>query len=56
MASYKIQTSLRVDPDVLEKITGISKTEGRSTNAQIEYAIKEYIRKYEAEHGPVNVG
>ena len=55
MALYKVQTSLRLDPEVLDKITAIARLEERSTNAQYEYIIKEYIKKYEAENGPVEV-
>ena len=53
MRVFKIQTSLRLDNDLLEKLTVIAKAENRSVNAQIEYAVKENIRKYEAEFGPV---
>jgi hypothetical protein len=56
LKTYKTQTSLRIDSDVLEKLTAIAKAEKRSVNAQIEYAVKENIRRYEAEYGPVISG
>lgn len=55
MKIFKTQTSLRIDAEVLEKLAIIARAENRSVNAQIEYAIKENIRRYEAEHGPVTV-
>lgn len=48
MRTFKTQTSLRIDAEVLEKLAAIAKAENRSVNAQIEYAIKENIRRYEA--------
>jgi len=53
MSNYKIQTTLRLYPDVYEKVVAIAKAEHRSINAQLEFAIGENIKKYESEHGPI---
>lgn len=53
MAKSKIQTSLRVAPDVLEKITYIAELNHRSFNGQIECLIELCIEEYEKEHGVI---
>ncbi len=55
MATDKIQTGLRLKPPVLAKITAIAEAESRSLNGQIEYIVQEYIKKYEAIHGTVEI-
>lgn len=53
MATIKSQTGLRLEPDILEKITFIAKRNKRSFNAQVEFLVKECVDKYEQEHGPI---
>jgi len=55
MATDKIQTGLRLQQPVLEKITFIAKKEHRSLNAQIEYIVQEYIEQYEEKHGNIEI-
>ena len=55
MATDKIQTGLRLQRSVLEKITAIAKREHRSLNAQMEHAVQKYIDEYEAIQGAVPV-
>jgi len=55
MATNKIQTGLRLEPELLEKITAIAKKERRSLNSQIEYAVLQFVEKYEREHDDVKV-
>ncbi len=55
MATDKIQTGLRLREPDLTKITAIAKKEKRSFNGQIEYIVQEYIKKYEEEHGEVEI-
>lgn len=55
MATNKIQTGLRLEPETLFKITYIAKKQKRSLNAQLEYATLECIEKYEKEHGIIQV-
>ena len=55
MATNKIQTGIRFEPELLYKITQVSKNNKRSLNAQLEYLAQECVRLYEAEHGPIPV-
>ena len=55
MATNKIQTGIRFEPEVLYKITYIAKQNVRSLNAQLEFLAKECIRKYESENGEITV-
>lgn len=51
MAIYKIQTSLRIDPDLLEKLTVVAKEEKRSINSEIEHIIREYVKRFDVKDG-----
>jgi len=55
MATNKIQTGLRLEPDILKKATWIAKKEKRSLNAQLEYAVQKCVEEYESLHGSVPV-
>lgn len=55
MATNKIQTGLRLEPETLYKITYIAKKQKRSLNAQLEFATIECIEQYEEKHGPIPV-
>ena len=55
MATNKIQTGIRFEPELLYKITQIAKDNKRSLNAQLEFLAQECVRKYEAEHGLIPV-
>ncbi len=46
---------IEVDKDLHFKLHYIAKYEGRSGNGQILYLIKEYIRKFEKEHGEIEM-
>ena len=56
MATNKIQTGLRLDPETLFKITYIAKKQKRSLNAQLEFAAIECIEQYEEKYGPIPAG
>ena len=47
--------SLRIDEILNEKLIAISKEEGRSKNSEIEYILKQYVKKYERENGEIAV-
>ena len=47
VATNKIQTGIRFEPEVLYKITHIAKQNVRSLNAQLEFLAKECIKDYE---------
>ena len=55
MATNKIQTGIRFEPEVLYKITHIAKQNVRSLNAQLEFLAKECIRDYEEKNGTIPV-
>ena len=53
MATNKIQTGIRFEPDLLEKIAFVAKQNKRSLNAQLEYLAQECVTEYEKEHGSI---
>lgn len=55
MATNKIQTGLRLEPETLYKITYIAKKQKRSVNAQLEFATQQCIEDYEKIHGAIPV-
>lgn len=55
MATNKVQTGIRFEPEMLYKITYIAKENKRSLNAQLEYLSQMCVREYEATHGPIPV-
>ena len=55
MATSKIQTGIRFEPELLYKITYVARQNRRSLNAQLEYLAQECVKQYEAENGPVQI-
>ena len=55
VATSKIQTGIRFEPELLYKITQITKHNKRSLNAQLEFLAQECVREFEAEHGDIPV-
>lgn len=55
MATNKIQTGIRFEPELLYKITHIAKENKRSLNAQLEYLAQECVKQYEAENGTIAI-
>ena len=53
MATNKIQTGIRFEPELLYKITYVAKENKRSLNAQLEYLAQLCVREYEAENGAI---
>lgn len=53
MATNKIQTGIRFEPELLYKITQVAKKNKRSLNAQLEYLAQECVAKHEQEHGEI---
>ena len=51
MATNRIQTGIRFTPELLYKITYISKQNKRSLNAQLEYLVENCIKEYETKNG-----
>ena len=55
MATNKIQTGIRFEPELLYKITQVAKDNKRSLNAQLEYLAQKCVKEYEAANGPIPV-
>lgn len=53
MATAKIQTGLRLDEELYEKLKTLSGMEGRSLNNLAEYIIRRFVAEYEDQHGPI---
>ncbi|MCI9402414.1 MAG: Arc family DNA-binding protein [Oscillospiraceae bacterium] len=45
--------SIRMDRDTHDKIQYVAAYEGRSMSSQIVYLMRENIRAFEKEHGPI---
>ena len=45
--------NLRIDEELNEMLVEIAKEEGRSKNKQIEYILKEYVKKYCKTHSNI---
>ena len=55
MATNKVQTGIRFEPELLYKITVVAKDNKRSLNAQLEYLAQTCVKDYEAANGPIPV-
>ena len=55
MATNKVQTGIRFEPELLYKITRVAKENKRSLNAQLEYLAQQCVREYEAENGSIPI-
>ena len=55
MATNKIQTGIRFEPELLYKIAHIAKENKRSLNAQLEYLAQQCVKEYEAANGAIPI-
>lgn len=55
MATNKVQTGIRFEPELLYKITQIAKKNKRSLNAQLEFLAQNCVDEYEDEHGEIPI-
>ncbi len=55
MATNKIQTGIRFEPELLYKISLIAKENKRSLNAQLEYLAQVCVKEFEAMNGVIPV-
>ena len=55
MATNKIQTGIRFEPELLYKIAYVAKDNKRSLNAQLEYLALLCVKEYEAANGTIPV-
>ena len=55
MATNKIQTGIRFEPELLYKITQVARYNKRSLNAQLEFLAQTCVKEFEVEIGPILV-
>ena len=55
MATNKVQTGIRFEPELLYKITWVAKQNKRSLNAQLEFLAQECVKEYETVNGKISV-
>ncbi|MBQ6997764.1 MAG: hypothetical protein IJN60_05260 [Oscillospiraceae bacterium] len=55
MATNKIQTGIRFEPELLYKIAYVAKCNKRSLNAQLEYLAQLCVKEYEEANGEIPV-
>lgn len=55
LATNKIQTGIRFEPELLYKITYLAKKNKRSLNAQLEFLAQAYVEEYEKENGVIPI-
>jgi len=55
MATNKIQTGIRFDPELLYKITYVAKDNKRSLNAQLEYLAQVCVKEFEKNNGSIPI-
>jgi len=55
MATNKIQTGIRFEPELLYKIAQVAKINKRSLNAQLEYLAQVCVEEYEQNNGRIPV-
>lgn len=55
MATNKIQTGIRFEPELLYKIAFVAKLNKRSLNAQLEYLAQQCVKDYEEANGPIPI-
>lgn len=53
MATNKVQTGTRFEPELLYKMTYIAKKNKRSLNAQLEYLAERCVEEFEASNGVI---
>ena len=55
MATNKIQTGIRFEPELLYKITQVAKYNKRSLNAQLEFLAQNCVKEFESDNGEIKV-
>lgn len=53
MATNKIQTGIRFEPELLYKISVVAKENKRSLNAQLEYLAQNCVKEFENANGSI---
>lgn len=55
MATNKVQTGIRFEPELLYKIAYVARNNMRSLNAQLEFLAQNCVREFERENGEIPV-
>ena len=55
MATNKVQTGIRFEPELLYKITQVAKKNKRSLNAQLEFLAAACVDEFEKENGEIPI-
>ena len=55
MATNKIQTGIRFEPELLFKIAHVAKQNKRSLNAQLEFLAQNCVNDFEKENGRIEI-
>ena len=55
MATNKIQTGIRFEPELLYKITQVARKNKRSLNAQLEFLAQVCVQEYENANGVIPI-
>ena len=55
MATNKIQTGIRFEPELLYKISYVAKDSKRSLNAQLEYLAQQCVKEFEDTNGAIPI-
>lgn len=55
MATNKVQTGIRFEPELLYKIAYVAKDSKRSLNAQLEFLAQNCVKEFEAANGPIPI-
>ena len=55
MANYFQPFSLRISEELLDKVKHIAEENKRSANKEIEFALEQYVKAFEAEHGKIEL-
>lgn len=55
MATNKVQTGIRFEPELLYKITCVARENKRSLNAQLEYLAQQCVKEFESSNGEISV-
>ena len=55
MATNKVQTGIRFEPELLYKITQVAKKNKRSLNAQLEFLAQNCVAEFESSNGEIPI-
>lgn len=55
MSKDRVQTGIRLEPELLYKLSYVAKKSSRSMNGQIEFLALQCVEEYEERHGVIPV-